>query len=255
MVSFLEELVASGEGGLGAQVAILRTYIQGGNLNAARTYIDKSIEEAPDNGNLRFLAASLDELEGNADAAAATYRELVEERPDAVLAWRALFLLQMRQQQHDEARATLDAALEANPDSADLLWAKASLLQQQGADEEAIAVYETMYEAQSSSPLVANNLASLLTTARSDEESLARAYVVSRRLRNSKVPAFRDTYGWIAYRRGEYDEALAHLEPAAQGLPQDALTQYHLAMTYLALDRPADALAQFEKAVAIAGPD
>ena len=255
VVSFLEDLVESGEGGLGAQVAILRTYIQSGNLDAARNYVVSSLEERPDDLNLRFLSASLDELEGNVESAENAYIELLKERPNAVLAWRALFLLQMRDGRTEVGEQTLNAAIEANPRSLDLLWAKASLLQQQDRNEDAIEIYEEMYEMSSGSALVANNLASLLTTLRDDEESLQRAYSVARRLRNSEVPAFRDTYGWIAYRRGEIEEALAHLEPAAAGLPQDALTQYHLAMTYMALDRPQDALVQFEKAVSAAGPD
>ena len=57
------------------------------------------------------------------------------------------------------------------------------------------------------------------------------------------MPAFQDTYGWIAYRRGDLTEALANLEPAAAGLPNDPLVQFHLGMTYAALKRPEDAAA------------
>ena len=67
------------------------------------------------------------------------------------------------------------------------------------------------------------------------------------------MPAFQDTYGWIEYRRGNYDEALASLEPAAKGLPEDPLVQYHLGKTYLALERPAEARAALERALEIAG--
>jgi tetratricopeptide (TPR) repeat protein len=63
------------------------------------------------------------------------------------------------------------------------------------------------------------------------------------------VPPFQDTYGWIAYRQGEYQEALEHLEPAAEGLPDDPLVQYHLGMTYRALGRQDDALDQLRRAV------
>jgi tetratricopeptide (TPR) repeat protein len=103
---------------------------------------------------------------------------------------------------------------------------------------------------------MANNLASLISTYREDQESLERAYTIARRLRGSDVPPFQDTYGWIAYRRGEYEEALAHLEPAAAALPEDPLVQYHLGMTYLALGRGEEAL-EFSCAARceLAGPD
>ena len=253
VVTFLEELVDEGQGGPGAQVAIVRAHLQQGRVEEAVSYVERELQENPQDRSLRFVSAALDELRGNVEAAEETYRDLVAEAPEAVLAWRALFLLQMKQDRQEDAAQTLESALAENPQSLDLLWAKASLLQQQNEVEEAIKVYERMYEINSASPLVANNLASLLTTARSDAESLEQAYSIARRLRSAEVPAFQDTYGWIAYRRGEYEEALAHLEPASEGLPNDPLAQYHLGMAYAALDRPEEAVAQFRKAIEVAG--
>jgi tetratricopeptide (TPR) repeat protein len=120
--------------------------------------------------------------------------------------------------------------------------------------EGAIAIYERLYEMMPNAPVVANNLASLISTYREDAESLERAHTIALRLRDSDVAPFRDTYGWIAYRRGEYDDALAHLEPAAAALPEDPLVQFHLGMTYLALERADQALEQLRRAVDLAGP-
>ena len=103
--------------------------------------------------------------------------------------------------------------------------------------------------------MVANNLASLLSTYREDEDSLTRAYSVARRLRGNDFPPFQDTYGWIAYRRGDYDEAVTYLEPAAANLGNDALVQYHLGMTYIALERFGEGLSQLQKAIEIAGAE
>jgi cellulose synthase operon protein C len=126
-------------------------------------------------------------------------------------------------------------------------------LERAGDFEGAIAVYEAMYAEDSSNVVVANNLASLITTHRTDPESLERAFAVARRLRGSDVPAFQDTYGWIEYRRGNLDEALTYLEPAAAGLPEDALTQFHLGMVYAGLNRPEDARRQLTRALELAG--
>jgi cellulose synthase operon protein C len=147
----------------------------------------------------------------------------------------------------------LDAALAAQPASGTLRWLKAGELERAGDFESAIKVYETMYAEDSSNVVVANNLASLITTHRTDPESLERAFAVARRLRGSDVPAFQDTYGWIEYRRGNLEEALTYLEPAAAGLPDDALTQFHLGMAYAGLNRPEDARRQLTRALEIAG--
>jgi len=120
--------------------------------------------------------------------------------------------------------------------------------------EGAIAIYEALYARNSGSIVIANNLASLLGTYREDADSLERAWVVARRFRDTDVPAMQDTYGWIEHRRGNSREALSYLEAAAAGLPEDPLVQYHLGRAYLALDRRAEALAHFQRAVTLAGP-
>ena len=95
----------------------------------------------------------------------------------------------------------------------------------------------------------------LLATYKDDEESLTRAYAIARRLRGVEVPAFQDTYGWIAYRRGLLDEAVQHLEPGAAGLPNDPLAQFHLGMTYAALERPDEAIEALKRALELAPAD
>ncbi len=74
-----------------------------------------------------------------------------------------------------------------------------------------------------------------------------------RRLKGTDIPAFKDTYGWIAHRNGNHEEALIYLEPAAAGLPNDPLAQFHLGMTYMALGRTEDARRQLTRALELAG--
>ena len=92
----------------------------------------------------------------------------------------------------------------------------------------------------------------MLSTYRDDEASLERAHTISRRFRDTEIPALQDTYGWIAHRRGESQEALPYLESAARGLQNDPIVQYHLAQVYLALGRQDEALAQFRRAIEVA---
>jgi len=129
----------------------------------------------------------------------------------------------------------------------------AGALEQSGDIDGAIAIYEGLYTADSANVVVANNLASLLTAHRTDDASLDRAYRIARRLRGIDVPAFQDTYGWIAHRRGDYAEALDYLRPAALGLPGDPLVQYHLGKTQHALGKTDAAIDTLTQALEIAG--
>ena len=252
VVGFLEQMIESGEAGFGAQVAIVRTHIESGDLDAAREHVESRLAGDPDNPTLRFLKGAVLEASGNREEAEAIFTELTEENPEAVLVWRALYLLQRREGRPDDAAATLERALEANPQSPDLLWMKASALQAAGDLEGALDIYSRMYEQDSSAPIIANNYASLLTLLRNDEESIDRAYAVARRLQGSTVPAFQDTFGWIAYLRGDYEAAIEHLEPAAEALTQDPTVQYHAALAYEAAGRSDDAIEALRRAIELA---
>ena len=121
--------------------------------------------------------------------------------------------------------------------------------------EGAIAVYDEQLKATPDALIVINNLSSLLADYRTDAESLERAYQLAQRLEAIDVPQFKDTLGWVAYRRGDYRNALLNLEQAAEKLPDLAIVKYHLAMTYVALKRNADAKDQFAKTDALLKAD
>ena len=246
---------AENSGEAGAVFAVLQTQLRAGKLDEARAYLDAQMEAAPEDPNLRLMNAALLLSEGNEDASEAELRAIVDEFPNAINPINQLYVQLRRAGKTEEAKALLATSLEANPDAPRLLLYRAGDLEQEGDVEGAIAIYEQLYDLNSSNVTIANNLASLLSTFRDDEETLERAAAVARRLRGTEVPPFQDTYGWIAYRQGNFEEALEYLEPAAAGLPENALVQYHLGMTYAALERPEEAIEMLTRAIEIAGPD
>ena len=112
----------------------------------------------------------------------------------------------------------------------------------------AIAEYESMLKDQPGSLIVANNLASLLADHRTDKASLERANSLAQLLKNSDIPQFKDTLGWVSYQRQDYRSALTLLEDAAKALPNLAMVRYHLGMTYLATGQDDKAADEFKKA-------
>ena len=181
------------------------------------------------------------------------FRALIAEDPNAEPAVQALFALLSVQGRGADANAALDSALTNLPKSPTLRWMKAGELEQAGDFDGAIALYEGLYADDSSNLVIANNLASLLASYRTDDASLERAFVVARRLRGTEQPAFQDTYGWIAYRRGDFDQALANLEPAAKALANDPMVAMHLGLTYAALLRTEDARTALTHSLQLAG--
>ena len=252
-LALLQAQVAKGGQADLSVAMIVQTQMQAGKLSEARAYLDGALKADPKNVGLRLLGANLDARMDKADLAEAAYRQIIAEDTKSDAAVRLLYGLLQSKGRAADATQLLDASLAVLPTSSTLRWMKASELEHDGKVDAAIAIYEALYAEDSGNTIIANNLASLITTYHEDDASLARAEVIARRLRGIEVPAFQDTYGWIALRRGNLDEAATHLEAAAKGLPQEAVTQFHLGMLYDKQGRTTEAIAQFELALSLAG--
>ena len=240
--------LADADSGLQAAASIIRLRLGEGDVEGALAYVDELRAAEPDNPALRFIEAGVMVAAGRPEDGLAAFRSLATDFPQNERVWMALYNLHRSQGDAAAARAVLDEALAAVPQSANLRWMQASEAERAGDIDQAIGIYEDLYAENSSSVVVANNLASLISTHRTDEENLRRAFEIARRLRGTDVPAFQDTYGWIAHRLGNHEEARDYLVPAAEGLPNDPRVQFHRAEMHAALGETAAALAAYGRA-------
>lgn len=255
-IDYLEGVAASGTGGLAPKIAIIRSHLANGDGQKALAYAQELLAENPGDPSLRFIDASVRSTVGDLAGAETELRALVAEDKTRSQAWLALYrLLATQPGRGGEAGQVIEQAVQALPEDDELAWAKAGQLERGGDIEGAIAVYEKLYEGNSANAIVANNLASLLSNYRQDPESLSRAELIARRLRGSNVGAYQDTYGWIAYQRGNYQEAATELSKAVDNLPEDPSVRYHLAMTLLSLGNKSAALSAFQKVVSMQPKD
>ncbi|MEM9435411.1 MAG: tetratricopeptide repeat protein [Pseudomonadota bacterium] len=255
VLSFLQELTTEEDAGPAAQLTFLQAQLRAGNFEAALALAETLVAENPAAPVFAFALAATQVATGDLASGAAGYRALLDADPARPRVWLELTRVLDAQGDRENAEAAIAEGLAANPDHPDLLWAQASFLEQNGDIDGAIAIYEAIYERNSSSIVVANNLASLLATHRADDPAaLERAWVVGRRLNGTELPPAQDTYGWILHLRGDSAAAVGYLEPAAAGLPNDPVVQYHLAEVYAALGRTEEARAQYLQAVDVAGP-
>lgn len=253
-IAYLEDLVASDEGSQAAVIALIRARLADGRGDEALLLAKELVEDLPDSVQSKLILGNTYIALEDFEEAETVIRDTLAENDDPAVALQLVRVLSA-QARVDDARDALEDALETSPEDKNLLWVKASFLESANDIDGAIAIYQDLYIQDSRSLVIANNLASLLATYREDEESLRRAYTVARRLRGTEVPPFQDTYGWIQFRRGEIEESIRYLEPAAEGLPGDPIVQYHLAKAYLAANRETEALEQFRKAVSVAAED
>ncbi len=254
-IGFLEQLVQNGSDTTAAKVALIQARLQENRADDALALAQEIVDENPGEvpalmvlGNTQVALAAFGDAE-------TTFRAALEIEPNDAMATVQLLRTLNALGRPGDAEALVDASLERQPDHPDLLWAKASFLEKANNIDGAIGVYEQLYALNSGNQVAANNLASLLVTYRTEQADLDRAIAVGKRLRGTEFPPFQDTYGWLLYRQGQFEEAVDYLEPAAQALAGDPIVQFHLAKAYLALERNADALAQFENVMALAEAD
>ena len=126
----------------------------------------------------------------------------------------------------------------------------------QGDYNGAIETYQALVEERPGSLVVVNNLVSLLSDHRADDpESLQYAARLARRLGDSPIPQFQDTYGWTLFLTGEHGTALGSLRKAVEELPGNPWVQFHIGQTYAALGENAKAREHLEKALQLGGED
>ena len=253
-----DEVIASVESGATAapQAAkplanVVQAYVQAGKTGEAEKVLRAVIEANAKNAEAFALLGTVKNIQNKPDEAEADFRKAIEVQPDNPVGYRALAIHQFSRGNREAGEATLRDGRKHSPRDPSLALALAGLLEQDQRIDEAIAVYEEQIAATPNALIIINNLASLLADHRSDQASLDRADQIAQRLRGVTIPHFKDTLGWIAYRRGEYQEALSQLKDAVAQLPNQPLIKYHLAMTYVALKQSDNALEQFNAAKAL----
>lgn len=238
-----------------AMYALVSALMRAQKADRAVAFLAKVLDKDPSNADALVLMASVALAGNRPEEAKERLQKAIEVKPRDSMAYRALADLHLRQGKPEESIKVLQTGLGALPTDSALRLALAGALERKGDITAAITEYETLARAQPGSMIVSNNLASLLSDHATDPASLERAYALALSLRKSEVPQFKDTLGWVHYRRGEYKEALSLLEDAAQLLPNLALVRYHLAMTYKAAGDSTKAAAELNKALELSGSE
>jgi tetratricopeptide (TPR) repeat protein len=253
-VRYLEE-VAAGSGALSDQFALISAYLSDGKTLEARNLAQKLVTENPDSREAAFALAAVKGATDDGTGAIADLRALVTKTPTDAGLWVALLRQTIQTEGQPAAVPVIEEALKALPDQPDLLLMKASSLEARQDIDGAIAIYEGLYAKMSDNLIVANNLASLVASYKTDQPSLDRAWAVARRLNGTDVPAFADTYGWLAHLRGQSAEALPYMETALTELAGDPMVQFHMAEVLKALGKTDEARTHYAEVLKLVEPN
>ena len=219
----LQNSVTADPGAVQPMAALVTVYMQSKQVDKAEAFLNDALKANPSNAEALVLMGEVQLAKNNPDEAVKNFEEAIKLRPKDITGYRALAEFYMRQRKVDDALKIIQAGLQQDPKSFALRLSQAGLLELKGEIEPAIAEYKSMLKDQPGSMIVANNLASLLADHHTDKASLAEAGSLAALLKNTDVPQFKDTLGWVDYLQGDYSAAVSLLEAAATKLPNNAL--------------------------------
>jgi len=235
--------------GVESMFALVRAYMRAQKLDEAEAFLKRTIADNPSGVEAKVLLGTLRLARNQPEEAEKMFVAVIKDQPKSPAGYRALAALQIRQGKSEEAMKSVRAGLAALPEDAPLRLTLAQLFEMGGKFDAAIVEYEILVQQQPGSLVFANNLASLLLDHRTDAASLDKASALAARLRKSPVPHFKDTLGWLHYRRGEYKASIALLEEAAKELPNLPVVHYHLGLSYLASGEPDKGVERLKRAL------
>ena len=248
-IAALQSAVAAEPSALQPMVALVQTLVRAKATDKAVAFLQGVLKSNPKNAQAYVLLGSIQLANNAPDRAMKYFTAAIEKRPNDSVGYHALADLYLSQKNADAALTVLLAGLKQQPNSLTLHMALAGVLEQLAQYDAAIAEYEFVLTQQPGSMIAANNLAGLLVDQRTDKTSLERAQLLAASLRQSRVPQFKDTLGWVTYRTGDFKAALPLLEEAAIALPDQPLVHYHLGMSYAATGQDAKAVGELKTAL------
>ncbi len=235
--------------------SLVRALIRAKKMDRALALLQDALKKEPDNASILSLLGSTQLLNNAPQDAEKSFKAAIERQPKNTIGYQSLANFLIQQQRSSEAIDVIKTGLGQLPGNVALRMMLASGYEVQHNFDEAIAEYESLLKDDPGSMIAANNLASLLTDQRTDKASVDRAYSLIGSLQKSQVPHFKDTIGWVYFRRGDYKAAMSQLEEASTELPNVAMVRYHLGETYIAVGEKDKAEQQFNQALNLAGND
>jgi tetratricopeptide (TPR) repeat protein len=199
------------------------------HFDAARLRIRRQFEKTPDSSAAHYFEGKILAAEGKWDSAEAELQKTLQLDPNFSAAYDLLVQSYLATNKVSQAINELQAQLAKTP-NAQALLTLALLYERTGNFPQARDVYEKLLAINPNFVLALNNLAYLYTE---HLNNLDKAYELARKARDLQPQdtAIADTFGWVLYKRGDYQQALPILQESAEKAPDTPEIQFHLGMT------------------------
>ncbi len=200
------------------------------HFDSARQRIRRQFQKTPDAPAAHFLEGKILIAEGKWDLAEAELQKTLQIDPNFSAAYDLLVQTYLATNKLPQAVSQLQGLLSKNPNNTPTLMTLALVYDRMKDFPKARDAYEKLLSTEPNFVPALNNLAYLYTERLNN---LDKAYDLARKARElqGQDPSVGDTFGWVLYKRGDYQQALTILQESVEKAPDDPEIQFHLGMT------------------------
>ena len=191
-------------------------------------------------------------MEKNFAAAETALKKAIELDPNLAAAYNLLVAIYVQTNKLPEALKELETVLAKNPQYSPALLTSGIIYERMGDFAKARDSYEKVLALNPNFVPALNNLAYIYSE---KLNNLNRAGDLARKAHElaPAEPSVQDTFGWVLYRQGKYQEAAELLEQSASKSPDKGEIQFHLGTANYMMGRLDEARAALQKAVSVPG--
>lgn len=215
---------------------LVNSYVAADQKEQVTPYLNQHIEDHPDLINGYSVLADYYRNEGNSDKAIEITELALDKNPQWTGGYSFMAAVYQDNNEPEKAVEAYQRGLENLPTDLVLMMQLASTFERLGQYENARDLYETVLAQNPEIEPAVNNLAMLLSDQFESPENLQRALTLSTRFSESSQPYFVDTYGWVQYKLGNYEDARKAIELAVENGNDIPVFHYHLGLVYKALE-------------------
>jgi tetratricopeptide (TPR) repeat protein len=200
------------------------------HFDAARQLIQRQFQKTPNMPASHFFEGRILVGEGKWDAAEAELQKTLQLDPNFAAAYDLLVQTYLATNRLPQAVSQLQGLLSKNPNNTPILMTLALVYDRMKDYPKVRDAYEKLLSTAPNFVPALNNLAYVYAE---HLNNLDKAYDVARKARElqGQDASIGDTFAWILYKRGDYQQALPILQESAGKAADNPEIQFHLGMT------------------------
>ncbi len=218
------------------------------DFDAAMQKAEQQMQKAPDAGSSYLLKGKVLTAKKDWPAAEAALKKAIEMDPGTASAYDLLVGIYLETGKSEQAIAELETVLKKSPQNKGALMTLASVYEKRGDHTTARDTYERLLALDPNEAAVLNNLAYIYAEHLGQTEKGLELARKARSLAPGNA-AVSDTFGWVLFKSGDYQQAVALLEEAASRIGDDPEVRFHLGMAHYLMGQGDAAKSDFERAL------